>query len=47
MSEFNKLGLFGQVPEDFKDDPKISNISFTANDPNNPDDPAYGGSKKR
>ena len=35
MSQFNNLGLFGQVPEDFEDDPKISNISFTANDPNN------------
>jgi len=35
MSEGNKLGLFGQVPEDFEDDAKISNVSFTANDPNN------------
>ena len=35
MSQFNNLGLFGQVPEDFEDDPKISNVSFTANDPNN------------
>ena len=35
MSEGNRLRLFGQVPEDFEDDPKISNVSFTANDPNN------------
>jgi len=35
MSEGNKLGLFGLMPEDFEDDPKISNVSFTANDPNN------------
>ena len=35
MSQFNNLGLFGLVPEDFEDDSKISNISFTANDPNN------------
>ena len=34
MSGGNNLGLFGQVPEDFEDDPKISNVSFTANDPN-------------
>lgn len=30
----NNLGLFGQVPEDFENDPRISNVSFTANDPN-------------
>ena len=29
MSQFNNLGLFGQVPEDFEDDPKISLTSFT------------------
>ena len=29
MSQYNNLGLFGQVPEDFEDDPKISNVSFT------------------
>mgnify|MGYP001249339659 CR=1 FL=1 len=29
MSQFNNLGLFGQVPEDFENDPKISNVSFT------------------
>ena len=34
MSGGNNLGLFGQVPEDFENDPRISNVSFTANDPN-------------
>ena len=34
MSEGNKLGLFGLMPEDFEDDPKISDTSFTLNDPN-------------
>ena len=29
MSQYNNLGLFGQVPEDFENDPKISNVSFT------------------
>ncbi len=28
MSKFNNLGLFGDVPEDFEDDPKISLTSF-------------------
>ena len=32
MSKFNNLGLFGDVPEDFEDDPKISLTSF--NKPN-------------
>ena len=34
MSQYNNLGIFGQVPEDFENDPRISNVSFTANDPN-------------
>jgi hypothetical protein len=29
VSGGNNLGLFGQVPEDFENDPKISNVSFT------------------
>jgi len=34
MSAYNELGLFGEMPEDFEDE-KISETSFTANDPNN------------
>ena len=34
MSAYNELGLFGEMPEDFEDK-KISETSFTANDPNN------------
>ena len=34
MSAYNQLGLFGEMPEDFEDE-KISETSFTANDPNN------------
>jgi len=34
MSAYNQLGLFGEMPEDFEDE-KISETSFTLNDPNN------------
>jgi len=34
MSQYDQLGLFGQVPEDFEDE-KISLTSFTKDDPSN------------
>jgi len=35
MSAYNRLGLFGQDPDDIDEEEKISETSFTLNDPNN------------
>jgi hypothetical protein len=35
MSAYNRLGLFGEDPDDIDEEEKISETSFTLNDPNN------------
>ena len=47
MSSGNNLGIFGQVPEDFENDPKISNVSFTQDDLPNTLDFDYNNSVGR